>query len=333
MRRYVIISVLVIVSTYLVHTWLMSVGLFPTEASSQSIPIDQLFHVHLWMISFLFSLIMVTLIFSLVAFHRRKGEQGDGAYLTGNSALEITWTSVPLMAVLVLAYVGAKTLGSIGLIDPSALQVKVTAGQWYWQFQYPEYGITTTELYLPVQTQIDLEMTSVDVIHSFWVPEFRVKQDIIPGRTVDLRVTPILIGQYTVRCAELCGLRHAYMETPVYVLSQADFDKWVSEQQAATSASPELRGQQLAQQYGCANCHSTDGSTIIGPTWLHLYGSMVNLSDGTSVTADDTYLSNSILDPNSQIVAGFPASVMPNFSNTFTQTDIDALVAYIKTLK
>jgi cytochrome c oxidase subunit 2 len=128
-------------------------------------------------------------------------------------------------------------------------------------------------------------------------------------------------------------LRHAYMETPVYVLSQADFDKWVSEQQAATSASPELRGQQLAQQYGCANCHSTDGSTIIGPTWLHLYGSMVNLSDGTSVTADDTYLSNSILDPNSQIVAGFPASVMPNFSNTFTQTDIDALVAYIKTLK
>jgi cytochrome c oxidase subunit 2 len=333
MRRYVIIFVLVIVSTFLVHSWLISIGLFPTEASAQSIPVDQLFYVHLWMISFLFSLIMVTLIFSLVAFHRRKGEQGDGAYLTGNSALEITWTSIPLMAVLVLAYVGAKTLGAIGVIDPSALQVKVTAGQWYWQFQYPEYGITSSELYLPVQKQIDLEMTSVDVIHSFWVPEFRVKQDIIPGRTVDLRVTPILIGQYTVRCSELCGLRHAYMETPVYVLSQADFDQWVSQQQSATSASPELRGQQLAQQYGCANCHSTDGSSNIGPTWLHLYGSTVNLSDGTSVTADDTYLSNSILDPNFQIVAGFPANVMPNFSNVLTQTDVAALQAYIKTLK
>ena len=333
MRRYVIISVLVIVSTFLVHSWLISIGLFPTEASAQSIPIDQLFHVHLWMISFLFSLIMVTLIYSLIAFHRRKGEQGDGAYLTGDHALEITWTSIPFFAVLILAYVGAKSLGAIRVIDPSALQVKVTAGQWYWQFQYPEYGITSTELYLPVQTQINLQMTSVDVIHSFWVPEVRVKQDIIPGRTVELRVTPILIGQYTVRCAELCGLRHAYMETPVHVLSQADFDKWVSEQQAATSASPELRGQQLAQQYGCANCHSTDGSSNIGPTWLHLYGSTVQLSDGTSVTADDSYISNSILDPNSQVVAGFPANVMPNFSNTFNQTDIDALVAFIKTLK
>jgi cytochrome c oxidase subunit 2 len=333
MKRYVIIFVLVIVSTFLIHAWLLSIGLFPTEASTQSIPIDQLFHVHLWIISFLFSLIMVTLIYSLIAFRRRKGEQGDGAYLTGSTTLEITWTSIPLLAVLVLAYAGAKTLGAIRVIDPTALQVKVTAGQWYWQFQYPEYGVTATELYLPVQTQVDLQMTSVDVIHSFWVPEFRVKQDIIPGRTVNLRVTPILIGQYTVRCAELCGLRHAYMETPVHVLSQADFDNWISQQQSAAPISPDLLGQQLAQQYGCANCHSTDGSAKTGPTWLHLYGSTVKLSDGTSVTADDNYLSNSILNPNSQVVAGFPANVMPEFSSVLDQTMVDALVAYIKTLK
>jgi cytochrome c oxidase subunit 2 len=333
MKRYVIIFVLVIVSTFLIHSWLISVGLFPTEASAQSIAVDQLFHVHLWIISFLFSLIMVTLIYSLIVFHRRKGEQGDGAYITGNTTLEITWTSIPLMAVLVLAYAGAKTLGTIRVIDPTALQVKVTAGQWYWQFQYPEYGVTSTELYVPVQTQIDLQMTSVDVIHSFWVPEFRVKQDIIPGRTVDLRITPILIGQYTVRCAELCGLRHAYMETPVYVVSQADFSNWIARQQSAAPISPELLGQQLSQQYGCANCHSTDGSAKIGPTWLHLYGSTVKLSDGTSVTADDNYISNSILDPNSQVVAGFPSNVMPDFLNTLDQKSVDALVAYIKTLK
>jgi cytochrome c oxidase subunit 2 len=333
MKRYVIIFVLVIVSTFLIHSWLISVGLFPTEASAQSIAVDQLFHVHLWIISFLFSLIMVTLIYSLIVFHRRKDEQGDGAYITGNTTLEITWTSIPLMAVLVLAYAGAKTLGTIRVIDPTALQVKVTAGQWYWQFQYPEYGVTSTELYVPVQTQIDLQMTSVDVIHSFWVPEFRVKQDIIPGRTVDLRITPILIGQYTVRCAELCGLRHAYMETPVYVVSQADFSNWIARQQSAAPISPELLGQQLSQQYGCANCHSTDGSAKIGPTWLHLYGSTVKLSDGTSVTADDNYISNSILDPNSQVVAGFPSNVMPDFLNTLDQKSVDALVAYIKTLK
>lgn len=333
MRRYVIVFVLVIVSTFLVHTGLIAVHLFPVEASAQSIAVDKLFHVHLWIISFLFSLIMVTLIFSLIVFRRRKGEIGDGAYLTGNSTLEITWTAIPLMAVLVLAYAGAKTLGAIQVIDPSALQVKVTAGQWYWQFAYPDYGVTSNDLYLPVNIQVDLQMTSVDVIHSFWVPEFRVKQDIIPGRTVDLRVTPDLIGNYKVRCSELCGLRHAYMEGPVTVVSQTDFAKWISKQQSASPPSPELHGQQLASSYGCVNCHSTDGTKKTGPTWLHLYGSNVKLSNGTTVVADENYLKTSIISANTQIVAGFPANVMPDFSTVLDQTMVEALVAYIKTLK
>jgi cytochrome c oxidase subunit 2 len=224
-------------------------------------------------------------------------------------------------------------LGTIRVIDPSALQVKVTAGQWYWQYQYPEYGVTSTDLYLPVSEQIDLQMTSVDVIHSFWVPEFRVKQDIIPGRTVDLRVTPSLIGVYTVRCSELCGLRHAYMEGKVNVVSQADFNNWITQQQSAAPVSPELRGQQLAQQYGCANCHSTDGSAKTGPTWLHLFESNVKLSDGSSVVADENYLKTSIINPNIQVVAGFQSNVMPDFSTVLDQTMVESLVAYIKTLK
>lgn len=333
MKRYVIIFILVIVSTFLIHTWLVSIGLFPIEASAQSVAIDQLFHVHLWLISVLFSLIMVTLVYSLIAFHRRKGESGEGAYITGNSTLEITWTAIPLLAVLVLAYAGAKTLGAIRVIDPTALQVKVTAGQWYWQYQYLDYGVTSTDLYLPVNMQIDLQMTSVDVIHSFWVPEFRVKQDLIPGRTVELRVTPSLIGNYKVRCAELCGLRHAYMEGAVNVVSQADFTRWISQQQSAAPISPELRGQQLAQQYGCVNCHSTDGSTKTGPTWLHLYDSNVKLTDGTTVVADDDYLNISINNPNIQVVMGFPSNVMPDFSSVLDQTMVESLVAYIKTLK
>jgi cytochrome c oxidase subunit 2 len=333
MKRYVIIFILVIVSTLLLHTWLMSIGLFPKEASAQSVAVDQLFHVHLWMISFLFSLIMVTLIYSLIVFHRRRGETGDGAYLTGSSTLEITWTGIPLLAVLVLAYAGAKTLGAIRVIDPTALQVKVTAGQWYWQYQYPDYGVTSTDLYLPVNVQIDLQLTSVDVIHSFWVPEFRLKQDIIPGRTIDLRVTPTLIGNYKVRCSELCGLRHAYMEGAVEVVSQTNFAKWISQQQSAAPVSPELRGQQFSQSYGCVNCHSTDGSAKIGPTWLHLYSSNVKLSDGTTVVADEDYLKTSIIKPNFQIVAGFQSNVMPVFSTVLDQTMVESLVAYIKTLK
>jgi cytochrome c oxidase subunit 2 len=333
MKRYVIVFVLVIISTFLIHTGLMRVGLFPIEASAQSVVIDQLFRVHLWIISFLFSLIMVTLIYSLIVFHRRKDETGDGAYLTGNSTLEITWTAIPLMAVLVLAYAGAKTLGSIRLIDPSALKVQVIAGQWFWQFAYPDYAVASTDLYLPVNIQVDLQMTSVDVIHSFWVPEFRVKQDLVPGRTVDLRVTPSLIGNYTVRCAELCGLRHAYMEGAVKVVSQADFANWISQQQSAAPPSPELRGQQLATSYGCVNCHSTDGSKKTGPTWLHLSGSNVTLTNGTTVVADDDYLKSAIISANTQVTAGFPANVMPDFSTVLDQTMVEALVAYIKTLK
>jgi cytochrome c oxidase subunit 2 len=123
------------------------------------------------------------------------------------------------------------------------------------------------------------------------------------------------------------------MEGKVNVVSQADFDKWVSEQQSAAPISPELRGEQLATDYGCVNCHSTDGSKKTGPTWLHLYGSTVSLAGGTSATADDNYLKTSIISPNTEVVLGYPASVMPDFSNVLDQTEVESLVAYIKTLK
>jgi cytochrome c oxidase subunit 2 len=281
----------------------------------------------------LFSLIMVVLIYNLIVFRRKKGETGDGAYITGNSTLEVLWTAIPLLAVIVLAYIGGKSLGVIRRIDPSAMQVKVTAGQWFWQYQYPDYGITTTDLYLPVGRQVDLVMTSNDVIHSFWVPEFRVKQDLVPGHTTDLRITPTLIGDYKVRCAELCGASHAYMEGLVKVVSQGDFDNWISQQQSAAPMDPALRGQQLTQQYGCTNCHSIDGSENIGPTWLNLYQSEVELSDGSSVIADDNYLKTSIVNPNLQVVVGFSANIMPNFGDLLDQTAVEALVSYIITIK
>ncbi len=333
MKHVVIIIILVVACTFLIHTGLINIGLLPTEASAQSVEIDRLFGVHIWLISALFSLIMVVLIYSLIVFRRRKGEIGDGAYITGNTTLEVLWTAIPLLAVIVLAYIGGKSLGIIRRVDPSAMKVKVNSGQWFWQFQYPDFGITTTDLYLPVGRQVDLVMTSNDVIHSFWVPEFRVKQDLVPGRFTELRITPNLIGDYKVRCAELCGASHAYMEGLVKVVSQGDFDKWISEQQSAAPMDPTLRGQQLAQQYGCTNCHSTDGSEKIGPTWLHLYQSEVELSDGSNIVADDNYLKTSIVNPNLQVVTGFPVNVMPSFADLLDQTEVESLVAYIKTLK
>jgi cytochrome c oxidase subunit 2 len=334
MKHFIIIALLVIASTFGIHYGLNSIGLLPVQASEQAISVDKLFGIYTWGIAFLFSLIVVTLVYALILFRRRKGETGDGAHFEGNSPLEIAWSVTPLLAVLYLAYLGAQSLANTRRVDPSAMVIKVITGQWYWQFQYPDYGIGTSDLYLPVNKQVDLQMTSVDVIHDFYVPEFRVKQDILPGRTVDLRITPDVIGNYTLECAQLCGANHAYMTAKVAVVSEADFQTWVNQQLAAGAQNPSLHGQQLVQQFGCPVCHSVDGTKKTGPTWLHLYQSQVTLIDGTKVTADEKYLSNSIVDPNLQIVAGFSPDVMPQtFGQVLDQSQISAILAYIESLK
>src|SRR5512136_1732294 len=180
--------------------------------------------------------------------------------MEGNSKLEIAWTVIPLIAVLFLASLGAQSLGETRRIDPSAMVVKVIAGQWYFQFQYPDYGIGSSDLYLPLGKQVDLQMTSNDVIHSFFVPEFRLKQDILPGRTVDLRVTPTMIGHYKVSCSQLCGTNHSYMTANVVVVSQSEFQAWIAQQQATAAKNPVLHGLQLVQGLGCLVCHSADGT-------------------------------------------------------------------------
>jgi cytochrome c oxidase subunit II len=333
MKHFIIISFLIVISTFLLHAGLIGIGLLPVQASLQAVTVDQMMYVHVWMISFLFSLIIVTLTYSLIVFRRKKGETGEGAYIPGNNRLEVAWTLAPIAVVIVLAYSGAQSLGVVRRIDPSALQVKVIAQQWAWQFQYPDYGLVTTELNLPVGQQIDLLLTSRDVIHGFWVPEFRVKQDLVPGRTNELRITPTLIGEYKVRCSVLCGTKHAYMEGKVNVMSQADFDAWVKQQQSIVITDPVVRGQLVVAQNGCASCHSTDGTKGIGPTWAHLYQSVVTLDNGAKVTADQTYLVNSVLQPNLQVVAGYPPNRMPNFADSLTQKNVDDIVAYIESLK
>jgi cytochrome c oxidase subunit 2 len=334
MRHFVIVAVLILIMTGLVYYGLNSVGLFPAEASQQAQTIDWLFDLEIIGISFLFSLIVVPLAYSLIRFRQKPGDESFGAYITGNTPLELVWTLIPLIIVLVLAYLGAWSLGDTLRVDPTAMKIEVTAFQWAWRFHYPDYDITTNELYLLVDKQVLLEMESPDVIHSFWVPEFRVKQDIVPGLTTELRITPTIIGNYTVRCSELCGTQHAYMNAPVMVVNQEDFDTWVSEQQVAAVPSDEPdpdRGENLARQNGCFACHTTDGTVEIGPTWQGLYGSEVELSDGSFVTADGAFLAESILDPNATIVAGYPSGAMPPY--TFTQDQIADLIAFIESLK
>ncbi len=337
MRRYVFVGILVVIVTVLTYLGLEAAHLMPVEASTQAVTIDSLWNLELVVLSFLFALIVVPGVYSLIVFRRKKGDTTDAEHMEGNTKLEITWTIFPLFLVMIFAYLGAVNLAETRRVDPQAMVVKVTARQWSWTFEYPAVNgvvVSSDELHVPVGKQILLQMSSLDVIHSFWVPEFRVKQDVLPGRIVELRVTPTLIGNYKVRCSELCGTGHYSMETPVIVSSQAAYEAWMAKELEAAkkaSATPEGRGQALVAANGCAACHSINGSAGIGPSWLGLYGSQVKLSDGRTVTANDAYIFESIKSPQAKIVAGFTTQLMPTFP--FTDSQLNDIVAYIKTLK
>ena len=334
MRHFVVVGILVIVAAVLTYLGLAAVGLMPVAASAQAGPIDWLWNLEIMTISFLFALIVVPLTYSLIVFRRKQGDTTDAEHVEGNTNLEITWTIIPLFIVMVFAYLGAGNLAEIRRVSPEAMVVKVTGIQWSWKFEYPAYGVTTTELHVPEGKQVLLQMTSNDVIHSFWVPEFRVKQDLVPGRITELRFTPTLVGNYKVRCAEICGTSHAYMESPVVVATQGDFDTWMAEQvQLAkeAAATPEGRGQALVVANGCAACHSTTGAPGIGPTWFGLFEHEVELADGSVVIADEAYIHESIKAPQAKIVAGFENQLMPTYG--FTDEQIDDIIAYIKTLR
>lgn len=340
MVHFVIVGILVIVMSVLTYMGIDAVGLAkhmnPVSASAQAASIDQLWNWEMMVISFLFSLIVVPLVYSLIVFRRRKGETGDGEHMEGNTTLEIAWTVVPLILVVIFAYLGAYSLGEVRRIDPNALVINVTAQQFTWTFEYPDTGIVSSELHLPVNKQVVLKMDSRDVIHSFWVPEFRLKQDVVPGRTNEYRITPILIGSYKVRCAELCGTSHSYMENPLIVSSQADYDAWIAQQTEiakAAAQTPEGQGKLLATANGCSGCHSVDGSPKTGPTWFNLFGSTVELDNGQTVIADEAYITESIRNPSAKIVKDYPSpSIMPPFTG-LTDEEVANLVAYIKTLK
>jgi cytochrome c oxidase subunit 2 len=336
LKHYVAVGVLIVAITAIL--WVVTGGagiLLPEQASEEAGFVDRLFDVHFGLVIFIFALIMVFMLYSVVVFRRKPGEEGDGAYIRGNTRLEVLWTVIPLGIVLVLATLSAQYLGQIEKVEADELLIKVTGFQWDWRFEYPDYGISATEINIPLNRQVRFEMTSEDVIHSFWVPEFRVKQDLVPGLTTTVRVKPTQLGQYTLRCAELCGTRHAYMNRPVNVMQTADFETWVAAEQAAVEQlSPVELGAKVAQEQGCLSCHSLDGSALVGPTWQGLFGSQRDFDDGTSAVADEEYLHNSIVNPNSQIVAGFQPNVMrQDYGDTIPEKEINALVEYIKSLE
>jgi cytochrome c oxidase subunit 2 len=349
-RHYASVFVLIVLATIGLYFLFSAMFRLPTAASAEAGPIDNMMHVHFWVIAFLFALIMVIMLYAAFAFRRQPGDETDAPHIHGNYALEIAWTVLPTITVIGFGIWAVGVFNDLIRPNPDEMVISVTSQQWSWSFQYPEQDeIRSSILTLPVNQPVVLEMQSQDVIHSFWVPEFRVKQDLVPGQMTHLRFTPTLPGTYKVRCAEICGTGHAKMLATVEVVSQDEFIAWVEE----IKSKPDPTTIEVAAERGaiwastdyfsCVGCHSADGTPLAGPTWQGIYGTEEELADGSTVIVDDEYIHTSIVEPNAQIVAGFSPNIMPAtldeqiaaVQETISNEDIDIIddiTAYIESL-
>ncbi len=276
-------------------------------------------------------LITFLMIYFVIRYSRKRNPQASD--IEGSRCLEITWTAVPTFLVLTMFYYGMTGFQFMKKVPQGAMKVKVIARMWSWGFEY-EDGVKTTELKVPVGKPIQLNLHSEDVIHSFYVPAFRIKQDAVPGFENHLWFEPTKVGTYDVLCAEYCGLRHSYMMTKVEVLSQEEFDRWHKDRLGEIKASKgALSGSQLIQEKGCRACHSIDGTPLVGPTFKNLFGHPVTVvAEGRErqVVADETYIRRAISEPNAEVVKGFPPIMPPQ---KLTEDETMAIVDYLKDLK
>ncbi len=211
-----------------------------------------------------------------------------------------------------------------------AIDIYVVAKQWMWQFAYTDGNATQDDVYVPVGRPVRLVMTSRDVIHSFYVPAFRIKQDVLPGRSTTAWFEVREPGTYPILCAEYCGLQHSMMRGRVIALDAGDWAKW-SEAQPAHGPDLARSGERIAAEHGCFRCHTVDGTPHLGPTWSGLYGSHVPLATGETVLADEAYLTESMMDPERKLHAGFPP-IMPTYRGLLDASEVAAIVEFIRSL-
>lgn len=300
---------------------------FPVEASTIARDVDLLL-LGLLALSGFFTFIVVALIFYFGIKYRRGREADRSNPPTGNLKMELGW----IFGLLVLS-VGTFTWATIlffRMTSPpeDALEISVVGLQWMWKFQHPGGQREIDELHVPVGTPVRLTMTSEDVIHSFYVPAFRVKHDVIPGKYSNLWFEASKTGEYHILCAEYCGTNHSVMRGTVIVMTPRQYQDWLGEGQAG--ATPAESGRELYQQLGCAGCHDP-GSGVQAPPLEGLFGRQVELQSGQTVTADEEYIRESILFPQRKVVAGYDP-IMPTFENRVTEEEILQLIALIKSL-
>jgi cytochrome c oxidase subunit 2 len=317
----------------------LAIDWFPAPAASAAGPIDTLYDVLLIVSVPIFVLVMTVAIYSVARYRAKPGDKGDGAPIHGNTLLEVIWVAVPTLIVSALAVYGYVVLVDIEKAEAEALEVEVTGRQFTWSFEYPDgpggEPVAANELVLPVDRQVDFDITTDDVIHSFWVPEFRLKSDAVPGITTNYRVTPTDLGEYQVVCAELCGIGHAAMRQPVRVVSQEEFDSWLQERsQGGAAADAETAdeqagaGAEVFQANGCGGCHTFEPAGTSGQTGP-------SLDDLAAVAEDageepEAYVEEAIVDPDAVVPKGYPEGTMPqNYGETLTPEEIGALTDYL----
>jgi cytochrome c oxidase subunit II len=303
----------------------------PVEGSAAAPAVDWLFRFIL-VVAVIFFVITVTLMTWFVYHYRRRPGMTAQKTADHSNRLEVTWTVIPLAVAMSIFYFGFKQYLDMTVAPANSYEILVTAQKWNWQFTYPN-GYTDANLHVPVDTPVRLVLSSEDVIHSLYIPAFRIKKDAVPGRYNKVWFKATLPGEFTLFCAEYCGQKHSDMLSTVVVHPPGDFEKWLA---GASSSSDKLppaeAGARLYQARGCASCHTLTDAAGVGPSFKGIYGHDVVLSDGRKVAVDEDYLRESILDPAAKVVAGFDP-VMPTYRGRITDKEITALIEYIKSLK
>jgi cytochrome c oxidase subunit 2 len=316
----------------------------PEQASSVAPEVDRIYDFITWISLFFFVLIVVLMVYFVFRYRRRAHVTETGGP-KHNTPLEVTWTLIPLAIVIVIFYVGMR--GYIRLATPpeNAYEIEVTGQRWFWNFNYPNGATETNVLHVPVGRPVKLTMRSEDVIHSLFIPAFRVKSDVVPGKRTQLWFEATREGEFDLYCTEYCGTQHSEMLAKVIVYSEPEFEQVIDDLAAWIDRVPEeqlhLAGALIYNQ--CASCHTLDGSVMIGPSFLEshtLYknGGARELADGTRVTVDDDYLRDSILNPLRQIAVNsatgepYPASMPVGLGNQLGPRKVEAMVRFIAQL-
>ncbi len=302
---------------------------FPEAASTIAGDIDALYLFATAVSVFFTVLVFVLMIVFVIKFKRRPGDEAPKP-IHGSVPLEIVWSVIPFIITQILFGWGAYVFFNYSHPPADAMDIHVVGKQWMWKIQHPEGKREINELHVPVDQPVRLIMASEDVVHSFFIPAFRIKRDVVPGRYQKLWFEATKIGEYHLFCAEYCGTDHSSMVGKVVVLSGSEYDEWLRTPDQGDWERPADAGERLFSQMRCDSCHSPEG---VGraPSLAGVYGTAVTMNDGSRARIDESYLRSSILDPKRHVVSGFE-STMPTFQGQITEEQVLELIAYIRTL-